>query len=427
MKRLIFGIFIISVSCFLIITSGCNSQANLSASGKEYSDEDWLRMIKKPENQVKTFWSGKDRGSIDNKGKWGMSLSGLSFLHTPSYILENQISELTRNRPLLFLPLFYEWDPDIVLTGIYFYSRCNINKLDSREQEQIKAAFKKALKHGDTRVRCAAIETLTMKNLLDVEDIGTGLNDEATIVRAMTASFINIFFENPYYNAEMGLDNFLNHRKQIKRDIAPILIGRLNDTSFYVRQTCAMAFWGQICPNINGESSGNHIDWVTSDWKSILETQKQWKTWWAENGENVLLENSSQVGLKQNTQSPDHLNGTIDTPIEVVKSLLEAIENKDWEKACEYLSSTFLLDHKKEVLEGKYFARTGSKDQSAFYSSDTKVNPKWNEQDNGKKAIVTLTVGGSSPNSLVGICQLILEKEDGQWKGSGFNENIWGT
>jgi len=71
-------------------------------------------------------------------------------------------------------------------------------------------------------------------------------------------------------------------------------------------------------------------------------------------------------------------------------------------------------------LEGVYFARTGKKDRTAFYSSDIKVNSKWQEQDNGQKAIVTLTAGGLSPCSLTGIYSVSLEKEAGQWKVSEF-------
>ena len=291
---------------FMIGVAGCNSQANLTASNKEYTDEEWLQMIRTPENQVKTVWIGRDKGTIEIEGQWGMDLAGLSFLNTPSYIMENQIYELTHNRPLLFLSLFDENDPDIVLTGIYFYSRCNISRLNSLEQEQVKNVFKKALKHGDTRVRCAAIETLMSKHLLDIDNIKCGLDDDSTIVRDMTASLMNIIFKPSFYDSTMDIDDYFKIRMQklipIKRNIAPVLLDNLNDTSFYVRQMCSMYFLVEICPNINGESTGNHFDWVTSDWKNIIETQTQWKAWWTENGESVLLEDSPLLSSEQNKQ-----------------------------------------------------------------------------------------------------------------------------
>ncbi len=290
-------LLLLSFTTFLIV--GCNSKANLPAWEKEYTDEEWLKMVNQPENQVKTVWRGLDAGTIDNEGQWGMSLQGLNFRNTPAGLLDSQLPGLTRRRPLLFLPMFDESDPDIVLTGIYFYYNCSINNLNSNEKDQIKAALKKALNHVDTRVRCAAIETLTRKNLLGVEEIKCGLDDEATIVRDMTASYINTIFKTPFYNGKMELDDFLVLHKQrlvqIKRELAQVLINNLNDTSFYVRQICASTICIQICSNINGESTGHRFDWVTAGWKSIIETQNQWRTWWAENGEIALNKEYSQI------------------------------------------------------------------------------------------------------------------------------------
>jgi len=108
------------------------------------------------------------------------------------------------------------------------------------------------------------------------------------------------------------------------------------------------------------------------------------------------------------------------TPPDVVKLLLQAIEQKDWETAYEYLSSDFLKDNKEKVMTGAYFKRSRAKDKTAFYTSQARVCPEWKVEKDGALAIVTLNIGGGEPGTLMGICEVKLVKDHGHWKVTEF-------
>ncbi len=110
----------------------------------------------------------------------------------------------------------------------------------------------------------------------------------------------------------------------------------------------------------------------------------------------------------------------IKTPPDVVKSLLQTIEKKNWESACQYLSADFLAKHKQDVLAGEYFKRSGNKDSTVFYTSKSGVASNWRKQEKGKVATVTLNLGGPPNKYSMGICEITLVKEDGDWKVDKF-------
>lgn len=109
-----------------------------------------------------------------------------------------------------------------------------------------------------------------------------------------------------------------------------------------------------------------------------------------------------------------------ETPRDVVERLLQAIERKDWERACEYFSSDFLRDNEEKVIRGTYFKRSGRKDRTSFYTSKARVAPEWRLEKDGELAIVTLNIGGGEPGALIGICEVKLVKEYGHWKVTEF-------
>ena len=109
----------------------------------------------------------------------------------------------------------------------------------------------------------------------------------------------------------------------------------------------------------------------------------------------------------------------VQSPSEVVRALLDVIGEKNWVKATEYLSSSFLKFHKESVLSGEYFKVSHKKDNTVVYKSSTKVLKEWKEE-NGF-AIVTINIGSGNfedRSSAVGFVKLV--KESGCWKVEEF-------
>ena len=291
-----------AVITFVLFVTGCQSYISDPPWRREYSDEEWLEMVQQPEHQPRTVWLGNSHGSIYSTSQWGMSLDGISFYRTPARVLERQWSEgLFHADPLLFLPLFDSDDPDDVLTGIYIYDKWRFLDLSDAEFAQLAAAYRKARDHRDTRVRYAVIETMVKKNCLSVDDVAHGLSDASVAVRNLTARWIKKVFDNRSIYLPIGAtDEYSKTMRarrftQTKRELAPVLLDHLNDTSFFVRAKCSWTFRGSLAANIDGESTGHRFDYIRADWQSRVDAQKRWKDWWAKHGEVALHGGTSQV------------------------------------------------------------------------------------------------------------------------------------
>jgi len=267
-----------------------------------------MQMVTQHEHQPKTIWEGLRAGSIRKSGS-SHGYGGLEFLDTPAQVLEVHLSRGLRERkPLLFLPLFDSQDPQLVLTAIYIYrpaiyiyGRSLRSNLKDEDNAQIVNAFRKLLERRDARIRFAAIETLGRSRLLNVNDVQHGLNDSALCVRFVTASCLDRLIETPRYNNEGKLvvnQQQIEELLKTKRQLAPILLEHLNDTHYSVRSNVSSEFRGMFKKRVRTERGGiryvpastlpKKLDWVRSDWQTREETKQQWKTWWAEHGEEAL-------------------------------------------------------------------------------------------------------------------------------------------
>lgn len=132
--------------------------------------------------------------------------------------------------------------------------------------------------------------------------------------------------------------------------------------------------------------------------------------------QSVEGEEGLTSGMRAETQTATEGN----TPPDVVKSLLEAIEDRDWKRACGHLSSEFLADNKQKIMSGTHFKRSGRKDRTSFYTSLSRVLSEWRAEKHGTVALVTLNRGGGSPDALMGVCEVRLVKEHGDWKVAEF-------
>lgn len=281
--------------------SHSHSQNNVPPWRREYSDAEWLEMVKQPEHQPTIIWKGESRGHIDIKGQWGMSMDGYVFWNTPAGVLDWQLAKYMFNdRLLLFLPLFESDDPDVVLTGIYIYETLSRSIYRHEDKVRFISALRKAIDHSDTRVRYAVIERLARERCLSVRDLDRGLRDEAVIVCNLTASFMRTVFENRLYypsnTAERtGSQIRAMTLERIKRELAPVLLEHLNDPSFFVRAKCSSTIRNSLAPKIDGETTGHRFDWVKADWQSRVDAQKRWKDWWTKYGEDALHGRALQV------------------------------------------------------------------------------------------------------------------------------------
>jgi hypothetical protein len=202
---------------------------------------------------------------------------------TPAHLLEYQLGKgLLSRRPRLFLPLFDCEDADVVLTGIYAYTQAE--HFDREDAALIRAALRGALNHLDTRVRCAALETLYRKDWLGVDDARRGLMDEALIIRNLTASFLSNVVRNELAEGA-GLAGVRRPAWTAQQRLAPILLDHLNDNYFYVRVTCAHHLL-EMFPESNRPGT---FDWAKADWQSRVAMQAEWKAWWEGHGKGALV------------------------------------------------------------------------------------------------------------------------------------------
>ena len=302
-----FACLVYAVIVIALTLAGCSSyshshsQNNVPPWRREYSDAEWLEMVKQPEHQPTIIWKGESRGDIDSKGQWGMSIDGYVFWGTPAEVLDWQLATYMFNgRPLLFLPLFESKDPDVVLTGIYIYDKLSRLIIVHEDKVQFVSALRKAIDHSDTRVRYAVIERLARERCLSIHDLDRGLTDEAVIVCNLTASFVRTVFENRLYHPPRNTDSSDTQMRamtlsEIKREMAPVLLEHLNDPSFFVRAKCGSTIRNSLASQIDKKTGGHRFDWVKADWQSRVDTQKRWKDWWAKNGEVALHGRTSQV------------------------------------------------------------------------------------------------------------------------------------
>ncbi|MHC4646285.1 MAG: hypothetical protein ACYTBJ_12360 [Planctomycetota bacterium] len=94
----------------------------------------------------------------------------------------------------------------------------------------------------------------------------------------------------------------LNRRDMIvetKRQLAPVLLDRLNDTYFFVRTECADLFRELFQVRVQDDGGcvrreyppgfpARFGDWDKADWHTRVQKQQEWQAWWAEHGQEAL-------------------------------------------------------------------------------------------------------------------------------------------
>lgn len=273
---------------------------------EEFTDQQWLQLLHQRVHQPIAIWSGIGTGEV-TKTSSGLSYTGLTFRDSPSHVIENHLisKHLLQRRPLLFLRLFDDPDPQVVLTGVYAYrsSFAHLKNLHPGDVAAIADAFrKKLLSYPDVRIRWAAIQTLGETRWLNVDDIRRGLDDKTATIRVTTAFWLDTLVWEPnerfVYDKQgqlirgnrQGLDAMVDANIRL----APILLEHLNDTHFFVRHHLAMAFrhmffrWQDAGKGARSEIKAKAFpagcDWVRADWATRAKTQASWKRWWAERG-----------------------------------------------------------------------------------------------------------------------------------------------
>jgi len=294
--------FLAGMLATMLAVSSCSlsSEADHSpdAFHRHYSDQEWLAMAARPEHQPRIVWKGNSIDRIDQSG-YSMSLEGLLFHDTPARVLEYQLSKgLLSQRPGLFLPLLESPDTAVVLTGIYIYR--HPAHADREDTAAIRTTLRQMLGHPDTRVRCAAVETLERHGWLSVDDVRRALADDAIIVRNMTASFLdrvvgNELADTPSQPADREAAAAVRER------LAAVLLDHLNDTYFFVRAKCATTFLNMFPPS----DRPAWFAWDKADWHSRAQMQQQWQTWWDERGRTALHAAASPRGPTSGSTASD--------------------------------------------------------------------------------------------------------------------------
>lgn len=331
------------IASLTILLSSCRSSQKYTAVGLEgggqkiiapditnmwnetFSEQEWLALLHQRIHQPVAVWRGIRAASISQTGG-GISFTGLVFADSQSHLLEHRLDDLMREHPLMFLALFDDQDPEVVLTGVaayrnaYHRGRRLTELLATDIANQIAEAFRKRLlTHRDVRVRWTAIQTLGENNWLTTKDIEKGLNDETDAVRITTAFHLSGVIQA--WNRRLARDR----QKLLSKDssviseqmlaqysrLAPILLDHVNDSHFFVRQSAAFGFrvlFNQWNMNSEGQYSfktckelPEKFDWVRSDWQARITTQETWKQWWEEHGIGTLNRvhlTASNVGLR---------------------------------------------------------------------------------------------------------------------------------
>jgi hypothetical protein len=299
LRWLLLVIVVIAASLALWLHYKAGSQ---DPKTRKYTKQEWLQMVTRREHQPIATWKGISPGHIRKYAK-GHSYDGLVFRGTPAGVLEHQFSDVLEQEPLAFLPLFDSKDPGVILTGVYIYRRSPafVENLSTEDKSQVAAAFRKLLSHDDVRMRFTAIQMLGERRWLAVDDVERGLDDEALSVRVVTAWWAGDVAERPARYSPQGkllaTDPNRTEKADIKRRLAPVLLEHLNDPHFIIRSEVYGAFRCLFAEGVAIAERAGHdlkptlparVDWARDDWHTREKTQKEWKTWWAEHGEEAL-------------------------------------------------------------------------------------------------------------------------------------------
>lgn len=276
-----------------------------------FSDEQWLGMLRQRVHQPMSVWYGVGTGMIEATGT-SFSSSGLNFETSRSEVFEKQMREngLLAKQPLVFLPLFDDRDPEVVLTGAaayvqgQFYGDVKPQDLDKAVQARIAAAVReKLLAHRDVRVRAAAVAILGDTKWMMPEDIAKGLDDQTSEVRILTMGHVSMvrskwsWESDPDNKEEPNTPDRLTRDQFRQRDaqLAQILLAHLNDTHYKIREDAAdvlssifmrrVVEWQDENPGKKPIERPRSFDWVRSEWQRRVTTQKTWQNWWKQNGD----------------------------------------------------------------------------------------------------------------------------------------------
>ncbi len=118
-KRRLFaiGLFpLLALLAFYTTVSGCRIAPDHARMWEQtFTDEQWLGILRQRKHQPVAVWHGIRNGSISADG-YCLSIGGLTFQDSESLAFEHQLSSgLFEKKPLLFLSLFEDDDPETVL------------------------------------------------------------------------------------------------------------------------------------------------------------------------------------------------------------------------------------------------------------------------------------------------------------------------
>ena len=274
----------------------------------EFTDEQWMHILRQRVHQPIAIWQGIRTGYVKASSS-GIGWTGLDYRDSVSHVLESQLSRgLLAGRPLLFLPLFTDPDPEVVLTGVFAYWRQAREITNEADAVCVAEAIRtKLLGHRDVRVRWAAVRVLAEYRRLTVSDVEQGLNDETDVIRIATSHWLTSVVHEKgmqflYDDEDRLAEGDAPGLDQMVRDfalLAPVLIEHLNDTHFQVRPRPSSAL-RHLFRRWRDEGNGSrsvidstqvpkNIDWIRTDWGLRQTTQQSWAKWWQEHGIEALF------------------------------------------------------------------------------------------------------------------------------------------
>lgn len=295
-------LFLVSISVLFLF--GCYGQRPQEEilREKEYTTEQWLEMITRPEHQPIANYQAVGPGKIRKNG-CSMEGGGFFYSTSPSRILEYRGDDLLRDDPMMFLPALASKDRNVILTGMYLYKHCCHKPLTDQQNNRLAEALRKLLLNPDTAIKVEAFNLLAQRRFLKADDIIKGLSDYAHDVRYLAAlKFSSEFLDNaPVYTADgkfhKGNAQQANDLIEQKRKLAPVLLQHLNESSPFTRDDVAWGFYnmfrrkqytGKGVASITYDFAPKRIDWIRASWHEREKTKKIWTKWWNENGEKAL-------------------------------------------------------------------------------------------------------------------------------------------
>ncbi|HUT30368.1 MAG TPA: hypothetical protein VMX13_11305 [Sedimentisphaerales bacterium] len=306
--RFITVLVVVIAAAMIVLVFGCQQekQSKYHDYFREFSDQQWLAMVREPEHQPIAYWVGIGPGRVTETGT-GIGHVGEGFKSTPAGVLEHHLTTgLVRRKPLLFLSLLDSKEPKLILTGIYIYDRGFRGpqfELRKQDRSKIEAAFRNLIQHKDARIRFMAIRWLGIRDWLNVDDAKRGLNDRSLSVRITTACVLHGILGDAHrydLNGKLIVGDSIEVERLVDetRQLAPVFLDHLNDNHFKIRKEVAREFRAMFKYLVAAEGGGvrallpdsfpKRIDWVRADWHTRDKAKEELKAWWEQRGEEAL-------------------------------------------------------------------------------------------------------------------------------------------